>query len=140
MKAHLKFILLLMPLALIPFRLEAGESKNSMMLDFEKGFRELDQKIIEELYVNDAVVISKGVKTEGNIAIAKRFREKGMEKVNVEFTPTETIQGNDLMYERGIFKDYDKKSGQEIGKGDYFVLWKKDNNKYKIKLHTWSDH
>ena len=117
----------------------AAEIKPSMS-DFEKGFKELNPKIIENLYLKDGVVISKGTKIEGNTSIAKRFKEKGIKKVNVKFIPKEIINGDDLIYERGIFKDFDKKTDKEIGHGDYFILWKKDGDGYKIKLHTWSEN
>lgn len=120
--------------------LEASQNLQTRMVAFEKGFKEIDSKILENLYLKDAVVISRGIKLEGNVAIAKQFREKGMEIVDVKFFATEMIYSNDLMYERGIFKDYDKQTGKEVGKGDYFVVWYKEKNQYKIKLHTWSEN
>lgn len=85
--------------------LEASQNLQTRMVAFEKGFKEIDSKILENLYLKDAVVISRGIKLEGNVAIAKQFREKGMEIVDVKFFATEMIYSNDLMYERGIFKD-----------------------------------
>lgn len=88
---------------------------------------------IANLYHSDAKVLGQSMPiASGKVAIQHAFAEMlGMGIGGATLTSTEVYGAEDLVSEVGTYSLTDK-SGKEIDKGKYIVLWKMEDGKWKL--------
>lgn len=62
----------------------------------------------------------------------------GLGKVNVVFQAADVVSSENLVVERGVFRDVELNTLKVMGEGYYSVVWIKEESVWKIHCHTWS--
>lgn len=102
------------------------------------AWRNADAEAFKAVYAQKAVIFppNKPI-VEGNDAILE-FMRGGLGKVDVIFLAADVVSSENLVVERGVFRDVERTTLKVMGEGYYSVVWILENAVWKIHCHMWS--
>lgn len=102
------------------------------------AWRAADEEAFKGIYAQKALIFppNKPI-VEGNNAILE-FMRGGLGKVNVIFQAADVVSAEQLVVERGIFRDLALNNLSVTGEGYYSVVWILEDSMWKVHCHTWS--
>ncbi|WP_370479822.1 YybH family protein [Tamlana flava] len=102
--------------------------------EFEKNLQNGDSIALGNMYMADAVIMPS---TVGRENIVKNFGSMIRDSITGSSFDTTGLWGNDqLLVEEGKGTWFHA-NGQIVGRGKYLVVWKKDNENWKILRDIW---